>query len=292
MKKKEKKNKKQAEETKPKRQLWKSIVLFCVVLMLLSSCIAKCTGADSLEADDTESAPVMLSLSETMSQSTHIIAAVYLGESDGEMLFRPATVYKGTLEDDETEQINVLYDDADAEEIGFVEGTEYLIFLDKTVSVYFDHTRFYLQSINLITEETDFYADYLAQAEENAAASEGEAGYSGTAFTTATDPDEIAAFASNIFVITIDSIYGTGTATNVYNCTVTQVLRGAQVPDEDDDVTIPFFVDTVTVGEEYVVLLGDATDTAPIYTIAAKTGAIYTLEQAQAIDALAALLDE
>ena len=62
------------------------------------------------------------------------------------------------------------------------------------------------------------------------------------------------------------------------------------MPVEQGNILITLFNDTVEIGQEYLVLLADATQTAPVYTLAAKNG-VYGLEEVENSPVLTALLD-
>ena len=52
------------------------------------------------------------------------------------------------------------------------------------------------------------------------------------------------------------------------------------------------FNGTVEIGKEYLVLLADASDSAPVYVLSAKNNCVYPVEEAESIEVLAQLLTQ
>ena len=238
---------------------------------------------------------ISLSYPEIVSQATHILNAEYLGtettEYGTELMFRPTTLYKGEIED-EIIYVSLFLDEDKRQEANYDPGTRYLLFLEKNKSVYYEHDK-YVQLGELYIPETEeawnvYYEEMQTAIEtERSVAPESY----GNEFTNSENIKEILAIANHIFLIEVESVYveSTKAPTTVYECKVKKTILNS--PLQEGSIFITFYNDTVEIGSEYVVLLSDATKTAPIYTLASRQG-VYTWEEAEQIAELAELLEE
>ena len=238
---------------------------------------------------------VSLNYQEIVSQATHILNAEYLGtettEYGTELMFRPSTLYKGEIED-EIIYVSLFLDEDKRQEANYDPGTCYLLFLEKNKSVYDEHDK-YVQLGELYIPETEeawnvYYEEMQTAIEtERSVAPESY----GNEFTDSGNIKEVLAIANHIFLIEVESVYveSTKAPTTVYECRVKKTILNP--PLQEGSIFITFYNDTVEIGSEYVVLLSDATKTAPIYTLASRQG-VYTWEEAEQIAELAELLEE
>ncbi|MCI8627801.1 MAG: hypothetical protein HFI40_16280 [Lachnospiraceae bacterium] len=238
---------------------------------------------------------ISLSYPEMVSQATHILNAEYLGmettEYGTELMFRPSTLYKGEIED-EIIYVSLFLDEDKRQEANYDPGTCYLLFLEKNKSVYDEHDK-YVQLGELYIPETEeawnvYYEEMQTAIEtERSVAPESY----GNEFTDSGNIKEVLAIANHIFLIEVESVYveSTKAPTTVYECRVKKTILNP--PLQEGSIFITFYNDTVEIGSEYVVLLSDATKTAPIYTLASRQG-VYTWEEAEQIAELAELLEE
>ena len=218
---------------------------------------------------------------EVIEKATHVIDAIFMGEyhteyGRTEYMFKPVKALKGELDQDDAVCIFVIplpEDDTDNTRKKLTENAEYMLFLEKNFSVYYDHSKFVQISAPVAASGNAGWNTLCAKVEELKDKNT-PAAY-GVDYSTSKDVEALIEFSSNIFVVTIDSVYAESTIapTTVYSCKVTETIKG--MPAENGNILITMFNGTVNVGEEYVVLLADATNTAPVYTLAAKEGCVY-----------------
>ena len=239
---------------------------------------------------------------EAISCATHVIEATYVGEyktKNGiEFIFKPVAEIKGVLDSADQALIYVLPRTRDSSvivgeyDVPFRENDEYLLILEKHISVYYEHN-VYIQ-IGRPIGSSDYsewdksytYASEIASSNQNEAPS-----WYGVDFSHSTDLSSVVDFSSNIFVVNIDGIYAESTVapTTVYYCSVQKTIRG--MPVENGNILITFFNGDVEIGEEYLVLLADSTDTAPIYTLSAQKNSVFKMRDAEQIHVLSTLLE-
>lgn len=227
---------------------------------------------------------------EVMSNATHIVDAIYIGEQastyGSELIFEPVSVLKGMLEGDDQNLIYVqpLTTFSSASEfntensVPYVEGQEYMLFLEKNISVYYEHNKYVQIGEMIIAADDDQWEEYHTTASNVVAQTEDITPSSyGVKYSDSTELTELVDFSSNIFVVEVTGIYANSTIapTTVYNCTVNKVIRG--MPAEDGNILITFFNDTVETGGEYLVLLADASETAPVYTLSSQNNCVYSI---------------
>lgn len=236
---------------------------------------------------------ITLSVEEAMSRATHIMSAEYLGtyvtQYKTELMFAPKDVMKGTLDADDSEVIYVMTDTEETSP-AYTEGKQYLLILDKHISVYYEHNKYVPLGELTVSESDSAWAKYCDQATQFADSSAPEA--YGNLYTDAQTLGEIIDFSSNIFVIRVDSVLQEGLfgPITAYRCTVTGTVKNT--PAENGNILLTMFNGTVEVGGEYLVLLADATESAPVYTLAAREGCVHALETIASVSELQELLEQ
>ncbi|MBO4871949.1 MAG: hypothetical protein J5496_00850 [Lachnospiraceae bacterium] len=278
------------------------------------------TGAVKNPADDsaatgrnTESTdPMQLAIKEDlnaeacMRQATHLIDAVYLGlvtdEYGSELLFQPVKTIKGELEETDWEGIYVTLSNGNpyAEESAFqgyfIVGRQYFLCLNKFIAVTYAHPKFGQVGGWQISEAQPEWEEYHRMANrvaEEAPAQENVIFY-GNPFLTSGSAAEVMDFASNVFVLIVEQreLESRSGASSVYRCKVEKALRNTPVTLADGNILLTLPNGLVTVGETYVVLLADCRATAPVYTLAAKENAVFSVTEALTEPALSDLLQE
>ena len=283
----------------------KNILAFCFcffsVLLISIAFIIERKGNEQGVQIINEEDRIQLSENQAMTIATHILDAIYLGEnlsSEGvELMFKPLEMIKGNLDE---EDISIIYvqpsrksfEKERIDSFPLLTNNKYMLFLEKNISVYYEHNK-YVQIDNMIISSKDSLkwnqyhklANRLVLAEGGTISNE-----FGVPFSKSEEITDLIDFSSNIFIVRINSIYAESkiAPTTVYCCSVTKCIKGN--PQESGDILITMFNNSVTVGEEYCVLLADATKTAPIYTLSAKKNCVYSLSQAQSIPVFKELL--
>lgn len=239
---------------------------------------------------------IEMSFEEIAASADYIMDAVYTGNSvteyGEELLFHPVKMIKGEMDVFAVSQLHV-QPIADLPEQQYEVGKTYMLFLDKHSSVYYEHDKYSQLGSLYIPENDTKWKAYHTQATQIAAQNRdvstenAEKGY-----TDATDIDEIIAFSENIFVVRIDSVLAESTVgpTTVYNCTVLKTIKNT--PAANGKIYITLFNGTVSVGGEYLMLLADATKTAPVYTLSSAESSVYSLEAANMQPSLKVLLNQ
>ncbi len=260
----------------------KLIISLISAIVLIAAAVWIIPGLQSSEHIVLEEADrVMLTENEVIEKATHVIDATFMGEyhteyGQTEYMFKPVKALKGELDQDDALCIFVIplpEDDIDNTREKLTENAEYMLFLEKNFSVYYDHNKFVQISAPVAASGNAGWSTLCAEVEE-LKDKKAPAAY-GVNYSTSKDVETLIEFSSNIFVVTIDSVYTESTIapTTVYSCKVTETIKG--MPAENGNILITMFNGTVSVGEEYVVLLEDATNTAPVYTLAAREGCVY-----------------
>lgn len=247
----------------------------------------------SSEADHIE-----LSFDEVVSQATHIIEAEYIGgfssKSGSELMFKPVKLLKGEIDTDVESAIYVQpLSINSAQETGtYKTNGTYMLFLEKNSSVYYEHDK-YVQLGELYVSSSDSKWDqYHAQIQTALTKFSDKAPLDyGVEYTISTDIKDVLQTSKNIFVVRIEGVYAksTVTPTTVYSCSVIETLKNT--PDNNGDILITLFNDTVDIGGEYIVLLADATETTPVYTLSSKNS-VYSLKEGKVIPELEKLLKD
>lgn len=222
--------------------------------------------------------------------ATHIINARYVGkviyETNGykryEYVFEPEQMLKGTLEDCDRERIYVLpYGDSSLvdEEAPFSQGELYMMCLAKQIAVFYEHNWYCLLHTWTVSEKDGEWQEMQSKAQEISKTSDNGVDYYGTPFTTSKDVKEIADFATAIFVVRIDSVMAESNIqpTTVYYCTVTKKVRNT--PNNGGEISITFPNSMVQVGEEYLVLLMELSESSKVYALAARENAVFSLDE-------------
>lgn len=269
-------------------------VLFVISFITIKMIYNHAEGTNEMPFSEEDH--IKLSFDEVVSQATHIIEAEYVGdyisEYDHELMFNPVKVLKGQLDTDDNSIIYVQsLLEVQKELSEYNKDETYLLFLEKNSSVYYEHDKYVqLGDLQLSSNDSEWQEHYkrvetaLTDLKNQAPTSYG------VEYTNSTDMREILSVSKNIFVVKIEEIYAKSTVspTTVYHSNVTKTIKNTPV---DGNILITFFNDTVEIGGEYVVLLADATDTAPVYSLSSKES-VYTLEEAYKIPELEELMKE
>jgi len=232
---------------------------------------------------------------ETIDRATHIIDGEFIGVSETSrfnlLVFRPERAIKGSLDEDAKERIYVVsYSELNKNrEPTYKEGETYMLCLEKHVSVYYEHDQYVLLEDLVLNERDELWETYHEKASAAAKDASGISEY-GVPFISSEDMEEVLEFSTNILVVRIGDVYAGGASdfTVSHHCSIEKTLKGNS--NDTKDIVITFFKNTVNIGEEYVVLLADASDTAPVYTLASRSTSVFPVEEAYVDPALAELL--
>ena len=244
----------------------------------------------------------------SVDQATHILDAKYIGEynvyKDHYLhMFEPVEVYKGELTGDEASVIYVTTDSVediigiDQEAIidgedTLVEGETYFLITQKYRSVYKEHSVFTCNDAKVWSEK---YEDWnLIHDKVKSIMDEGnDAGITviWTPYTESEDIGEIIDFASNIFIVHVLRDLGESDIgpTSMYDVKVKTPIKNT--PNGDGDITITFFNDTVEVGHDYIVMLGEVEEYSLIYPLASRENSVFPVEEIDEIPELKALVE-
>lgn len=89
-------------------------------------------------------------------------------------------------------------------------------------------------------------------------------------YIESSDPEVIFTESKYIAKVEIQELYRSTETVDVYSCTVVEFLKGDMQTLEDNQIIIPFFKDTVQVGDIYVVCLNSDREDAIIYSLSSK----------------------
>jgi len=277
-----------------------SVLALCLIsFLLVKVVINNPEKINSHITPSSEADSVKISFNETVANATHVIDAEYVGdytsEYGSEHMFKPIKVLKGEVDIDVNSVIYVqpLSDHSEEETVPYKKNEQYMLFLEKNISVYYEHDK-YVQIGELHLSSNDSkWEKYHVQLQTALVELDNSAPSNyGVDYTNSKEIKDILEVSQNIFVVKIEDIYAksTVTPTTVYRSSVTKTIRNTPV--EDGNILITLFNDTVDIGGEYVILLADATDTAPVYTLASKNYSVYSFDEAEKIPALKKLLNE
>lgn len=235
---------------------------------------------------------------EVVVRATHVVDAVYIGKNSGYSLnddiFQVKTIYKGRIDTVDEAELHVLLTEELPEGTNLVAGQTYNLCIEKNISVYYDYNH-YVQ-IGRIVSETDVedwenYHEMINNTMKRVQMTS-PMEYGVPYADSALPLENIIDFSSNIFIVEIKGIYAESQIqdTTVYYCTVKKTAKNE--PTNGGGILITLFNNSVEVGEEYLVLLADASDTAPIYTLSAKSKSIFSLAEVNSIPELNIICNE
>lgn len=242
----------------------------------------------------------VLTFEDIVENSTHIVVAEYkdtiLTYGQGEQQFVPVRTLKGELTEADEFVIFVLPNQSDpAGDQSFQQGEHYLLFLQKNRSVYYTQDKFSRLN-NYVFDASDENWEQEIENTERVIEQVPDSAppHYGVPFTLSEDLDDILDVSENIFVVEIVSVFAESTVdpTTVYQGLVRQVVRNQPGhPTRQGDILITLFDHTVDIGQEYLLLLAEADESTPLYTLSSRNS-VYTLEEAEDHEILVGLLDE
>lgn len=236
---------------------------------------------------------------EVMARATHIVDAVYVGEYvtdyGTELMFEPVKTFKGDLNiaDDTRIYVQPIPKSSDGQdEAVYTQNKTYMLFLEKNSSVYYEHDKYVQLGGLFVSSEDSKWTEYHTKASAVAKRKNTAPSSYGIPYTDSTELEAVINASENIFVVKIESVYAESdiAPTTVYNARVLQTIKNT--PAREGNILITLFNDTVTVGGEYLVLLADATETAPVYTLSSRENSVYGISDAQEIPELESLLGQ
>ena len=250
--------------------------------------LSGCGNSEAVEENPgepnlTEISRKTLTEDEVILQATHAVEAVFEGEAENdlgkkELIFTVEDVHKGNLEDKDKGELHVQPLQGEGDEYVFVEDSKYLLFLEKHISVYSDCDVYVLFKDLIVSDTDENWGEYINKAEA-ASSDSGPSSY-GVDYIGSTEIEDIAAFAENIFVIKLKDILNENNdGTTVFVAEVTKTIKNE--PLEKEDVYVRLFDEKGELGNEYLVFLGDATETYPVYVLASKVNSIFSIEEAE-----------
>lgn len=219
---------------------------------------------------------------EYLDRSTDVLLATYLGKVQGcgqwEFHFSVEESLRGDSGSEVYVEMQELPEDL------FQEGAQYLLLLEKAISVYQDHDHFVLNHWYPAGEEA------LQKLRRQLELAETLPEPVGFPYTESREMEEILACSPSIFLVEPVELIGRGTykPTEVYSCRILQVLRGEETP--ESSVWVVFFRDTVQPGERYVVLLAQEGSNM-MYTLSSGNS-LYTPSEAEQLPQLGELMEQ
>ena len=267
------------------------------------------TAHFSDEIIDTEIQWMDISLSEAVQGSNLIVKGVYAGP-----------VECTTHIDHTFDVTQLMYGDYDNDSLAVCEypdlplrfggaeykiGDEYLLILEKNVSVYREHDRFYPVAGlfvplscdgPVIMQEKEIGEEGIALAEnpeEQLARMlpnrSGLDAYSGTEFVPSIEIDKVDVQSSHVLEVIIGDILNENEnlGTTCYECEVLNVYSGCGTAEQ---VFINFFTGSVEPGRNYLVAVNQVEPDSLVYALAAKENAVFAMNSAEA-DTMIANLD-
>lgn len=258
-----------------------------------------------------------LSFEEAIEQCTDVIRATYVRthqyEAYSELEFQVDEVLKGatTAETIYVFEVPKLVS-LESTDVRYVSssyiyepGQSYLLVLERNVSIYYEHDRYNLlgdiyiplanvsnslmyneslfshaEALSITSTQAsniDSYIGEVISASENVGID-----YYGSSFTTSEQISDILAGSSCVYTVDVNNLMVEGELNNseTYLCTVTNVYKGELAPEEiEEGILIVFFKDSVSAGEEYLVMLNRVDENSRIYTLSSYNS-IFSLDNA------------
>ncbi len=265
-----------------------------------------------------------LSFEDALVGCTDIIEATYVKTHShdfyDELEFRVNRVLKGATE---TETIFVFSELSNVEvtgtDISYVSGTytynkdeEYLLILEREVSVYYEHDRYrmfcdiyipfddaadsrmydedlsaYVSPQNMTSIQTlSAYIESCIEADGGQAPE-----FYGTAYVESDNIEDIANASDYIFAIKVGELLTEGAYndTETYNCAIEDVLSGSLSEEEiSAGILVVFFNDAgVQPGDEYIVMVNRPGETSRIYALSSRNSILSLSSKAEIQDIIA-----
>ena len=245
-----------------------------LTIILFSGCQARTNSKTQIGSFDT----VDLTIEQEIDIATHILDAAFIDRAeDGAAVFQIVNLYKG----EEADNVVRVYN---TKSLNYKKGTKYVLLVEKNISVYYNYPQFVTVRDETISEDDanwDSVHDMISQAVQ--AGFKNSVNEYGVPFTDSTELEEVVAFSTNIFVVTVKEIYSKSTILPVetYVCDVKKCIKGS--PEDNGQIMITFFNGTVEPGKDYVVLTGYAKETAPIYVLSSKSLSVLEATEADMI---------
>lgn len=255
---------------------------------------------------------IPMTFEEYVANASNIVRAKYLGARvEGNLAylsFEPLSQIEGQIEEETfnvVRRLDTVYYSTTGEYrytgdySRYVVGEEYLLVLEKHVSVYYDCDRYYVlgdifipktldagatmlgyeELAQFVTAEeniTSTYSEICDYIEEIAKENPGKSEY-----VESTDLQDIVEGSTYIFKVKVEKYEGGAESNNTerFYCTVSEQLKG--IPD-GDRVLIIFVADTVEIGSEYIVLLDKVDETAIFYVLSSKNS-VYPVSDTESI---------
>lgn len=318
-------------------------VIYWCLLMLILSCVVACgeltdrdkspavnVGVGSQELEGTEVIPestaepqqtiyasmIPMTFEEYIANATNIVSAKYLGVNvEGSLAylsFEPVSQIKGQIEEETfavVRRLDTVYTTTSGYQYTgdysrYVVGEEYLLVLEKHVSVYYDCDRYYILGDIFIPKMTSYDATMFGRAEldqfistegrvmdtykeissfisEIAKKNTSNKEYIGSSYVTSTKLTDIVENSTYIFKVKVTELkkYVESNNTEFFVCTLSEVLKGEE---DREKFEIVFVADTVEIGNEYVVLLNKVSETTLFY-ILSSINSVYSVSDTENI---------
>ena len=256
----------------------KKIVLFILIVSVTIIAIS-CRGEHSVSGtqyytlDNTQ-----LTIEQKIDVATHIADALFVDNAeDGAAVFQIINLYKGEATDTTIRVYNT-------KQANYTKGTQYLLLVEKNISVYYNYPKFVPLSNGIISENDSNWSTVHNKIQEAVLKGLGNTvNEYGVPFTESVELEEVVSFSTNIFIVTIKDLYSKSTILPVetYVCDILSCIKGT--PESEGQIMITFFNKTVEPGKNYVVLTGDAKKTAPIYVLSSKCLSVFEAEEVEMI---------
>ena len=259
----------------------KKIVLFLLIVSLTIIAVS-CRGEHSISGTQYQALDIVqLTIEQEIEVATHIADASFVDNAeDGAAVFQIINLYKGEA----TDNVIRVYS---TEQSDYTKGTQYLLLLEKNISVYYNCPKFVPVGNRTISENDPDWSTVHNKIQEAVLKGFGNTvNEYGVPFTESMEIEEVVSFSTNIFIVTIKDLYSKSTILPVetYVCDILSCIKGA--PESEGQIMITFFNKTVEPGKNYVVLTGDAKESAPVYVLSSKYLSVFEAEKAEMITSM------
>lgn len=247
---------------------------------------------------------IEFSFEESVNYSSHIVDAEFLGFYYGvldELVFRVNNIYKGNFDDPNeiiyVHKLESTYRLEPGEEEIYKIGKEYMLFLNLNASPYYHDLyaqcgQLYMPEWDKDWDKTHTDTKKVLSSAANSSKNDAEDGEQYTVpYTDSAEVNMLLEQSDSVFVVEPESIFSVpdGDITTVYRCKVKMVITGT--PNNNGSILIPFFNDTVEIGEKYVVMLNSTGEESEVYALSGING-VFSFQEAQYHSVLGPLMQQ
>ena len=263
-----------------------------------------------------------VSFEEAVQQATDVIVATFKGyhkhDYYTELEFEISEILKGETEESTIyvfETISGVSVTGEKEtsyttgQCNFIQGNDYLLILEREISVYYEHDRYtmvgeiflpldddigyymYNQPIKEFSGQLHTHENansITSVVKELCETEQNEVTFYGSEYVTSTDIDVILEQSDYIVRVHVDEqmIEGVLNNTQTYSCTITELLKGEFTEDEKEEwenvIYVIFPKDEVSAGEEYILLLNRADTSSRLFVYSSKNSIFQVANEEEA----------